>query len=207
MRRFPHASWILACGLVSCNSSVFPHSSSVADAGSDASDSTVSLDGGADTKGSDDSTVGSDSSDSSGSSDGSASSDVGPACQPAQVGRFCVLGSPGNAHDFLEVGAPIRVQVWPKGCFSSSCTQVVAGSCAIGPESPSGFPVAADICLHHASGDVACSADCGEVGSATCEASAKWEGGPHTVHVGSLAVTVSVPSAIDMGGACTGSQF
>jgi hypothetical protein len=129
------------------------------------------------------------------------------ACEHPPIARLCVLGDIGNAHDFLVTGHPIQVQLWPKGCFSSSCTQIVGATCDVGAEVQGEVQVSGGFCLADKSTPGGpCTADCSGGSTATCEGGA-WTAGQHVVRAGNLAVTVEVPAAIEMGGVCTGTQF
>jgi hypothetical protein len=70
------------------------------------------------------------------------------------------------------------------------------------------FVVDAHFCLESSGGPgVACTADCSGGGYATCEPSAALTAGQHTVQLGGLSVTFTVPGALPVGGECIGSPF
>ncbi|HEX9944850.1 MAG TPA: hypothetical protein VGG03_22805 [Thermoanaerobaculia bacterium] len=127
---------------------------------------------------------------------------LGGACSPgrcsqgtaAEVGELCVLGP-------LQDGAPAMFTVAPKGCFSSSCTQVTHAGCAV-ERTASGLRLDALFCLQFPDSGT-CPPDCSGGGTARCS-SGTLAAGTYTATLGSLSLTFTVPSEA---GACVGSRF
>lgn len=127
-------------------------------------------------------------------------------CEPVPPARLCVRGTVTDSGERLTADGPIQIVVTPDGCWSSSCTQVQQAECSIIGKGP--FEVDAAFCLAGASSDGRdCTADCGGGGSATCETDALRTEGEHTIALGDLSVTVTVPSVLPFGGECDGSPF
>jgi hypothetical protein len=125
-------------------------------------------------------------------------------CSPTEVGSLCVRGTPISSGDVLEVGQPLVIQVAPSGCHSSSCTRVVERTCSITADGDD-FAAAASFCLAPTE-DEACTADCGGGGFATCSSSVLLTAGVHTVSLGDLSVTFTVPSVLRPGEGCDSSS-
>ena len=130
-------------------------------------------------------------------------------CQATQQARFCVRGKSGSQGESIAVGDPIQVNVFPGGCWSSSCTKAQEATCSVqwsGGEPWDNVNVGGSFCLLDTSNGGACTADCNGGHFATCSAGT-WAAGSHTVNMGSLQLKVDVPSVVPFGGACMGSQF
>ncbi len=126
--------------------------------------------------------------------------------QPAEIGKLCVRGKAGTSGELIAVGEPIQLQLTPKGCFSSSCTEVFEASCNVAATA-GGYDVTGKFCLGSQGGPgVSCTADCGGGSFASCVTPAA-SGGAATFSAAGLSVTVEVPSTLPFGGACAGSQF
>lgn len=136
---------------------------------------------------------------------GSDAAPDGGECSPAPVGRLCVRGEPTSGGEALTAGGTVTFQVFPKGCFSSSCTEKVQTSCAAMP-SGTAFDVTGTFCLRGNSGGGACTADCNGGGFANC-AQMGVAAGSYEARLGSLKVSFTVPSTLAFGGSCEGSQF
>ncbi|MFZ4579779.1 MAG: hypothetical protein ACOYOB_15420 [Myxococcota bacterium] len=129
-----------------------------------------------------------------------------PACAPALPGKLCVRGTVIESGEELKVGDPVQATVYPKGCFSSSCTQAVTAACGITMTAGS-LQVSAEFCLKDTSvPGGGCTADCSGGSFATCNAGV-WTAGTHVVSMGDQQVSVTVPSTLPFGGTCAGSQF
>lgn len=112
----------------------------------------------------------------------------------AAVGRICL--EPIAPATSLQPGAPFAVVVWPKGCFSSSCTKVVAAACDVSLPANGVLHIGAAFCLQETSGPgQACTDDCGGGGSATCQAPGLASAGAKKAEVGGWTIKFSVPSA------------
>lgn len=127
-----------------------------------------------------------------------------PGCQDAESSKFCVRGNSGSSGEGIAAGDPIQVMVFPKGCWSSSCTTTQQALCTIQP-SGSDFGVQGAFCLTVATG-IPCTADCSGGNFATCQGGT-WTAGVHKVSLGGVSVDITVPSTLPFGGACAGSQF
>lgn len=125
--------------------------------------------------------------------------------QIAQPARVCVRGKPLGSKEQLAVGDAIEVTVYPKGCFSSSCTKAEASSCSISATGGD-VSVTATFCLLDTSDGGPCTADCSGGGFAGCKGGT-WTAGSHAVSLGGQSVTVTVPGEVPAGGACAGSPF
>jgi hypothetical protein len=96
--------------------------------------------------------------------------------------------------------------VEPRGCFSSSCTEVRTASCSV--SGTTALTVDAHFCIaSSAAPGVGCTADCGGAGYASCAPAGALTAGQHTVKLGAFSVTFSVPGALPVGGECIGSPF
>lgn len=130
----------------------------------------------------------------------------GPACTDTPVARLCVRGTLGSTSETIAVGDNLKIQVYPRGCFSSSCTSVVVAMCSVTGSSP--FVADGRFCLaDDSSPGVGCTADCNGGGFANCESPTTLTAGQRTVSLGTLSVTFTVPSTLPFGGRCDGSQF
>ena len=141
-----------------------------------------------------------------GGSDAGGGSGGVPTCPLTPVGSLCVRGRPTGENESIAVGDPLRVQLAPQGCFSSSCTSVALAECSVTRSGPE-FTVTAAFCLQTVTDpNVGCTADCGGGGYATCE-SGPLEAGDYTVTLGDLSMSFTVPGMINFRDACVGSQF
>lgn len=128
-----------------------------------------------------------------------------PTCANAPAGKLCIRGKQVADGEEIAAGDPIQVQVYPKGCFSSSCTKKEAASCSLEPGNVTTF-VKAEFCLTNTSGSGGCTADCSGGGFATC-GGGTWSAGEWPYNLNGTIVTVKVPSKLPFGGQCAGSQF
>ncbi|HRG96153.1 MAG TPA: hypothetical protein PLR99_07895 [Polyangiaceae bacterium] len=129
------------------------------------------------------------------------------ACTVAPVGRVCVRGTvgEGGATEELAVGAAVRFQLFPKGCFSSSCSVVREARCDVGAPTGSDVPVTGAFCIGSVGGAGGCTPDCSGGGFASCERAL--DAGAYTATLGGLTLVFTVPSSLPPGGRCVGSQF
>lgn len=123
-----------------------------------------------------------------------------------ELGQLCVRGTPaaGNV-EVLEVGKPIQIQTWPKGCFSSSCTDIHTATCSVTTDTFE-TTVNALFCLE-ALPEPICTPDCSGGGFANCETEPISTMGTYTVKSGGLSLLVRVPSELPVGGSCVGELF
>jgi hypothetical protein len=128
-----------------------------------------------------------------------------PSCTPAPAAKLCIRGKPVANGEEIAVGEPIQVQVYPKGCFSSSCTKKEVATCSLMPGNLTTF-VQAEFCLASTAGPGGCTADCGGGGFASC-GGGTWSAGEWPFSLSGTIVTVQVPSLLPFGGLCAGSQF
>jgi hypothetical protein len=151
---------------------------------------------------------------SGGSGDGGVGADGGgaaggegggaPACDlEPSAGTLCLRGEtrPNGAGEILREGGPVRFEVWPAGCFSSSCTEVIEVGCSVTSAAGS-LVIAADFCLADTSDEgQPCTDDCGAVGSAECSIAAV-AAGAYDVVLDALSLSFEVPSELPLGGEC-----
>ena len=134
--------------------------------------------------------------------------------RPAAVGRLCVRGkrSASGRDEDLLANEPIRFQVFPKGCYSSSCTTVHQARCTVtggsgGPGGKGSFVLDALFCLEDTSAPgVGCTADCNGGRFADCT---QLTGvGLFEVSIDNLKLNFAVPSTTTgLGGHCVGDPF
>lgn len=124
----------------------------------------------------------------------------------AELGQLCVRGTftAGNVEK-LDVGQPIKIQTKPKGCYSSSCTEIHTATCSATLDTFA-TDVTALFCLENIP-DPACTADCSGGGFANCETPMITTMGTYTVTMGDLMLTVRIPSELPLGGSCVGDPF
>jgi hypothetical protein len=140
-----------------------------------------------------------------GSGSGSGGTGMLPACTPVAPAMLCVRGNPVPNGEMIENGGLLLVEVYPEGCWSSSCTYVAQANCSIAAGDV--FRVGASFCFTaETDPNVGCTDDCGGGGLAECK------GGPlvtgdQRVTLGDLELVLSVPSTLPVGGVCVGSQF
>lgn len=130
-------------------------------------------------------------------------------CAPTPAGRLCVRGTPDpqSGQEALMANSPIQFQVMPKGCFSSSCTQIHEASCSVMLDAAGNFAVNSNFCLENLNSP-GCTADCNGGGFANCNSGNTGVGpGNYSAVLGNLMLTFSVPSVLPAGGSCVGSQF
>jgi hypothetical protein len=125
-----------------------------------------------------------------------------------ELGSLCVRGSPGpSGEETIDTATPIRFEVAPSGCYSSSCTTVHQASCAVVSDAPPALELHAAFCLEDTSAQQGgCTDDCGGGGIASCDGIFLPEGG-YSVNVANLTVLFTVPMTIPPGGACAGDPF
>ena len=125
-------------------------------------------------------------------------------CTPTPAGKMCIRGKMVAGGEAIEAGDPVQIHVYPKGCFSSSCTQKVTTTCTAMPGNLTTF-VTAEFCFAPTGGP-GCTADCSGGGFASCDGGL-WGIGEWPFKLDGLAVTVTVPSKLPFGGVCVGSPF
>ncbi len=122
--------------------------------------------------------------------------------QPA--GLVCVRGVPVSGRPEIEellVGQRAQFDVYPAGCFSSSCTRVYQAECRVGATGAGGIlPIRSRFCLGTTS-EGACTADCGGGGSTAC-LSEPLAAGTYHATFGGFSLDFTVPSEIPRGGLC-----
>lgn len=128
-------------------------------------------------------------------------------CSNAPIGRFCVRGEVDAAtnQEVLSADAPVQFQVFPQGCFSSSCTKIHEASCTAMEATDNVVQVNGTFCLEDIAAP-ACTADCNGGGFANCALSTL-SAGTYTATLGALQITFDVPSNLPLGGVCVGQQF
>ncbi len=128
-------------------------------------------------------------------------------CSNAPIGRFCVRGAIDAAtnQEVLSADGPVQFQVFPKGCFSSSCTKIHEASCTAMEATDNVVQVNGTFCLEDVAAP-ACTADCNGGGFADCAVSTL-AAGTYTATLGALQITFDVPSNLPLGGVCVGQQF
>lgn len=129
------------------------------------------------------------------------------ACRVAEIGRVCVRGAvgEGGATEELVVGEAVRFQLFPKGCFSSSCSVVREARCEAGAPTGGALPLTGAFCIGSVGGAGGCTPDCSGGGFASCERAL--EAGAYTATLGGLTLAFTVPSSLPPGGRCVGSEF
>lgn len=135
-------------------------------------------------------------------------SDAG-ACAPTPAGRLCVRGTPDpqTGMESIAANAPIQFQVFPQGCFSSSCTKIHEASCSVMLDAAGNFAVDSNFCLENIMAP-ACTDDCNGGGFGNCTSGNTGVGpGNYTAVLGNLQLTFTVPSVVPAGGSCVGSPF
>lgn len=112
------------------------------------------------------------------------------------VRRVCLTGSE------ILPGEPVAVEVFPLGCFSSSCTVVYRTLCQV-REGGGGLEVEASFCLRDVSEErVVCTDDCGGGGVAECTFAEGLAMGDHKLRLGEIELDFSVPMELPPEGLC-----
>ncbi len=111
-----------------------------------------------------------------------------PGGQPVDVGSLCVGA--------VQAGQPAHFTVTPKGCFSSSCTQVAHAGCAVQRNNGGNLQLDALVCLQ-TNTQGPCTPDCSGGGLARCDSGALAPGF-YTARLGGLELPFNVPTE----GAC-----
>lgn len=118
-----------------------------------------------------------------------------------EIDRLCVRGIPSEDGELIA-SFPFRIELYPRGCFSSSCTTILDASCTV---TVSGDELLVDGAICHApprTGDaVPCTDDCGGGGIAECTV------GPLVAQTyfaiyEDLIVAFEVSSVVEPGGRC-----
>lgn len=141
------------------------------------------------------------------SGSGVAGGSSGPTCdfQP-EAGVLCVRGEPSANGETLRAGGPVTFEVFPEGCFSSSCTDTITADCSVVGEAVGELVVSSEFCLHDTSANSGgCTEDCGGAGVARCDVPAIREG-RYTVTLGDIELMFNVPSELPSSGLCAGEQ-
>ena len=119
-----------------------------------------------------------------------------------EAGQVCIVGGSGDGPHDLGAGEPISVRVFPKGCFSSSCTLRYRNLCQVSQDE-AGLVAEASFCLRDIGGDDACTADCAGGGFADCVLAKGLPDGNYSLRLGDLEVAFSVPSQVPSEGICS----
>lgn len=107
----------------------------------------------------------------------------------------------------LTADTPVRIELRPQGCYSSSCTMVHEASCQLVSQMGDALVVDGAFCVEDTSSRMpGCTADCGGAGVASCEIGTLAEGG-YSVSYGELSVLFTVPMTLPFGGECVGDSF
>jgi len=123
-----------------------------------------------------------------------------------EVGRLCVRGTVSGTNEQLAADQPLRIQLYPVGCYSSSCTVRHLTTCSV-TTSGNALQVEGLFCLENISNpSTGCTSDCNGGGTAECT-SGPLPAGSYTVTLGKLSLDVQIPGTVPLGGACEGSQF
>jgi len=127
-----------------------------------------------------------------------------PVCDAVSLGRVCVRGRPApGGMERLEVGSQLRLEAFPSGCYSSSCTAVDEARCAVSLDGQAGFGVVGSFCLRDTTDPVlGCSADCSGGIVAECGWSEPLTEGSHVIRHGGAELVLTVPGVVPGGGAC-----
>jgi hypothetical protein len=114
------------------------------------------------------------------------------------IGRLCVRGEPAKGGEQILDGASMRIQLYPKGCFSSSCTIKYQTVCSTAT-SGSTIQVTGLFCLEQKSGS--CSTDCSGGGYAECSPG-PLAAGSYTASGDGMTVPFTIPGMLPVGGVC-----
>jgi hypothetical protein len=131
----------------------------------------------------------------------------GANCKEAPIGKLCVRGEidPQSNQEVLTAGGKVLFQLYPKGCFSSSCTIIHEASCLV--VAGTSFSITGSFCLEGTSAmNMGCTPDCSGGGFASCE-DPSVDAGMYTASIDGLSVSFEVPSSLPFGGVCSGDQF
>jgi hypothetical protein len=120
------------------------------------------------------------------------------------VGRFCVIAEHDGA---VAIGDALKVRITPAGCHSSSCISVRDASCEIATLPSGDFDVRGEFCLSSSQGRNGCTADCSTELAEECVSDGVLTAGTHTVTLGELSLTLTVPGALPDGMACAGAAY
>jgi hypothetical protein len=126
-------------------------------------------------------------------------------CTDTAPGQLCLKPDGGGSGATLKVGQKLAIQVQPKGCFSSSCTQTQVATCSLEAKGDD-FAAKAEFCLGSVQGG-ACTADCGGGHGAECQSEVTLTEGAHTVTLGDMSLTFTVPGTIPEDAICSGDRF
>lgn len=134
---------------------------------------------------------------------GLAGTPLAPACDAGrcsegtetEIAEVCLLGP-------VQAGGTARFRVRPKGCFSSSCTQVHHAGCAV-RRAGNEFLLDALFCLQPTGAPV-CTPDCGGGGAAECSGG-NLAAGNYVARLGELNLPFTVPN--DAVQTCVGAPF
>lgn len=129
------------------------------------------------------------------------------ACTETPPGQLCLKRDAGALGATLEVGEKLAIQVQPKGCFSSSCTETRISTCSLEAEGAN-FVAKAQFCMADTSVQGGgCTADCSGGFAAECETEVELTKGEHTVTLGDMSLTFTVPGTIPEDAVCSGDRF
>jgi hypothetical protein len=136
---------------------------------------------------------------------GSGGTGGGPMCDMEPFGNtLCVRGESNGTSlgETLRAGGPVTFEVYPEGCFSSSCTETIVAECSVDGGALGALAISAKFCLNDTSEQPGgCTADCGGAETASCGLNAI-EAGKYTASPGDLQLDFTVPSTLPFGGEC-----
>jgi hypothetical protein len=128
-----------------------------------------------------------------------------PMCTQTPIAQLCIRGTQTQQGEDLKVGEPVKLQLAPKGCFSSACTVAEVHSCQASLQNYV-VSVSGEFCIRTDNGQCTLP-DCGGAGYANCDSGTSLQAGQYTAKVGDLTVNFVVPSTLPFGGTCVGDPF
>ncbi|MCB1037749.1 MAG: hypothetical protein KDD47_28205, partial [Acidobacteria bacterium] len=132
--------------------------------------------------------------------------------EPAEVGELCVLGRdfPGVPTGVFQIlpGEAIELRLRPRGCFSSTCTQIFRLECDVLPPAGNQLEIRPWLCLAtNRQEGATCTPDCAPDLRASCYTPSALSEGTYTARAGDLELTFEVPSTVPADGLCVGEPF
>jgi len=127
-------------------------------------------------------------------------------CTETKPGQLCLKRDDGELRATLEVGEKLAIRVQPIGCFSSSCTEAQVATCSLEAKG-NDFVANAEFCMADTTAPGGgCTADCSVGFAAECESELTLTKGEHTVSLGDVSLTFTVPGVIPEDALCAGSR-
>lgn len=121
------------------------------------------------------------------------------------IDRLCIRGTPMDGGEYVAEGTEFRIELYPQGCFSSSCTTILDASCTVTVSGSMDDELLVNGGICHAMsrvGDaVPCTDDCGGGGMAECPVEPLAAQRYFAIYE-DLIVAVEVPSLVEPGGRC-----